>query len=93
METLDGQLFAHGEAGTNCVILPPGGDPITYNLVLSNSATNNQAEYEALITGLLIAKGARAKSNNIFCNSQLVVEQVIGEYAINEERFKLYGKG
>lgn len=57
---------AHGTAGAGCVILPPIGNPITYSLVLSFSATNNQADYEALITELLITRGTGAKSIDIF---------------------------
>lgn len=60
---------AHGIARADCVILPPSKDPITYNLVLSFSSTNNQAEYEAVITRLLIARGVEAKSMDIFCDS------------------------
>ncbi|PKI35641.1 hypothetical protein CRG98_043968 [Punica granatum] len=40
----------------SCVLIPPEGNPLKYALVLTFPTTNNEAEYEALITGLIIAK-------------------------------------
>lgn len=47
---------------------------------------NNDVEYEALIIGLIIANGVGTTSLRVRCDSQLVVNQVKGEYATKEEQ-------
>ena len=42
------------------------------------TCSNNQAEYEALIVGLEILIGLQVHAVDIFGDSQLVVNQVIG---------------
>ena len=42
--------------------------------------TNNEVEYEALVAGLDLAKAARASSVVIYCDSQVVTNQVNGNY-------------
>nr|XP_023875852.1 uncharacterized protein LOC111988293 [Quercus suber] len=52
--------------------------------------TNNEAEYEALITGLDLAKAAGAERVIIHCDSQVVVNQINGDYECKGERMKKY---
>ena len=53
----DGASNGHG-AGAGLILMPPdGGPPLRYALALTFRATNNEAEYEALLTGLRIARG------------------------------------
>ena len=52
--------------------------------------TNNEAEYEALVAGLDLAKAAGAASMVIYCNSQVVTNQVNGDYECKGERMKRY---
>ena len=47
-------------------------------------ATNNQAEYEALIAGLNLARSIQVKHISIFSDSQIVVRQTAGEYATKD---------
>ena len=42
--------------------------------------TNNEAEYEALMAGLDLAKAARATGMVVYCDSQVVTSQVNGDY-------------
>ena len=44
------------------------------------TASNNEAEYEALLAGLRMAKDMSIKTLDIYSDSQLVVNQVLGEY-------------
>ena len=53
---------------------------------------NNEAEYEALVVGLDLAKAARAKNMVVYCNSQVVTSQIIGNYEFKNERMKKYLK-
>ena len=43
-------------------------------------ASNNETEYEALITGLKLAKEMKVESLEVYSDSQLVVCQVTNEY-------------
>jgi len=56
-------------------------------------ATNNQAEYQALIFGLKKAKELKAQEVNCWLDSKLVVEQVNRRYKIkNQDLAKLFIK-
>lgn len=46
---------------------------------LDFATSNNEAEYEALIAGLQLAKAAGAKRVYAFCDSQLVINQFSGK--------------
>ena len=50
--------------------------------------TNNEAEYEALVAGLDLAKAARATSVVICYDSQVITNQVNGDYECKGERIK-----
>ncbi|XP_070055004.1 uncharacterized protein [Nicotiana tomentosiformis] len=52
--------------------------------------TNNEAEYEAMITGLKLAKILGAKVIEAKCDSLLVVNQVNGTFEVKEERMRRY---
>ena len=53
-------------------------------------AFNNEAEYEALIAGLELAKEIKVKSLDIFSDSQLVVCQINDEYQAREGKMAAY---
>ena len=55
------------EAGI--VLLSPEGDKIECMVRLDFPTTNNEAEYEALVVGLDLAKAARAASVVLYCDS------------------------
>nr|XP_009801793.1 PREDICTED: uncharacterized protein LOC104247466 [Nicotiana sylvestris] len=52
--------------------------------------TNNEAEYEAIIAGLKLALKYGARRVVLKCNSQLVVNQVVGAFQIKEQRLQKY---
>ena len=51
---------------------------------------NNEAEYEALVARLDLAKAAGATSVVLYCNFQVVTNQVNGDYECRGERMKRY---
>ena len=59
-------------------------------ICLDFPTTNNEAEYEALVAGLDLAKAARAMSVVIYCDSQVITNQVNGDYECKRERMKRY---
>nr|WP_084675107.1 ribonuclease HI family protein [Hippea jasoniae] len=50
--------------------------------------TNNVAEYKALIEGLKLALDKKIDSIEVFSDSQLVVKQIKGEYAVKDDQLK-----
>ena len=52
--------------------------------------TNNEAEYEALVAGLDLARAKGATSVVIYCDSQVITNQINGDYECKGERMKLY---
>ena len=52
--------------------------------------TKNEAEYEALVASLDLAKAAGATSVVIYCDSQVVTNKVNGDYECKGERMKRY---
>ncbi|VFQ90193.1 unnamed protein product [Cuscuta campestris] len=52
--------------------------------------SNNEAEYEALLSGLRIILNLKAEYVTIRCDSRLVVSQIKGEFDTKEEWMRLY---
>ena len=77
-----------GEVGV--VITTPDGEILKYGVQLRFSATNNEAEYEGILTGLRLGKVLGVKNLLIQSDSKLVVEQIKGEYEAKEERMQKY---
>ncbi|KAM2134575.1 hypothetical protein ACFX1R_004581 [Malus domestica] len=61
-----------------------------YVLRFKFNASNNEAEYEALIVGLRLAKHLGVKRIDIFSDSQLVVNQVINNFDANDSFMAAY---
>jgi ribonuclease HI len=66
------------------------GDIIKRAVRLQYTTTNNEAEYEAFLTGLKLAKILGATELDIRSDSQLVVGQVNGDYEAKEKRMQQY---
>jgi ribonuclease HI len=73
----DGSKRIQG-AGAGVVLISPQGDKLKYVLRMSfPQASNNEAEYEALLHGMKMAKACGATRLKIFGDSNLVVQQVM----------------
>ena len=57
---------------------------------LNFSATNNEAEYEALLVGMTMVQRMGGKSVKVFLGSRLVIGQVKGEFEAKDERMQGY---
>ena len=78
MMYFDGSVMAPG-SGAGVVLISPDGSRIRYAIRLHFSASNNDAEYEALINGLCIAIKLGATRLYIRGDSELVIDQVMKE--------------
>ena len=76
--------------GASIVLLSPKGDVIECMVCLDFPATNNESEYEALIVGLDLAKAAGAVRVVIYYDSQVITNQINGDYECKGERMKKY---
>jgi ribonuclease HI len=73
----DGSKRVQG-AGVGVVLISPQGDKLKYVLRMSfPQASNNKAEYEAMLHGMKTAKACGATRLKIFRDSNLVVQQVM----------------
>ncbi|KAL0355389.1 UNVERIFIED_CONTAM: Ribonuclease HI [Sesamum radiatum] len=68
----------------------PDGIEIEVAARLSFAATNNEAEYEALIIGLQLAHEAGERELNVCTDSQLVAMQIEGAYETRERTMAQY---
>ncbi|CAL9016033.1 unnamed protein product [Prunus brigantina] len=59
-------------------------------ITLGFPASNNEAEYEALLAGLRLAKELAIKKLAIYSDSQLITNQASGEYMAKHPRMILY---
>jgi ribonuclease HI len=69
-----------GGLGASIVFTSPNGDKLQYVLQIHFRASNNVAEYEALVHGLKLAKEIGIRRILCFGDSDLVVHQVSGEW-------------
>jgi ribonuclease HI len=68
----------------------PEGQLLKHAMWLQYPTINNEAEYEALLTGLHIAKVLGATTLRVHSDSQLVMGQVNNEYEVKEDRMAKY---
>ena len=77
-----------GPAGAGALLRDDGGTPVGEVCEYLGEATNNQAEYRALIFAIAEAKRLGATSLAIYADSELMVKQVRGEYRVKNEGLK-----
>lgn len=71
-----------GEAGFGVHVRDAEGADVARIYGYLGTATNNEAEYQALIHGLRFALEQGARAVRVFSDSQLVVRQVAGTYRV-----------
>ena len=87
--SVNGASNAQGsEAGL--ILTSPEGIDIEFALRFGFHASNNEAEYEAVITGLNLAHSLEVDQLEIYSDSQLVVRQIEDTYEAKSGRMILY---
>ncbi|XP_068503681.1 uncharacterized protein [Phaseolus vulgaris] len=89
--TVDGSSNQQG-SGVGIVLEGPNGVLIEQALRFAFKASNNQAEYEVLIAGMLLAKEMGVQSLLVKSDSQLVTGQLTGEYQAKDPQMVAYLK-
>ncbi|VFQ82147.1 unnamed protein product [Cuscuta campestris] len=85
----DGSSTAKNSGG-GVVVIAPEDFRAYYSIRFGFKASNNEAEYEALLCGLRLAGGMNATKLRVKCDSKLVVGHVSGEFEAKDERMKKY---
>ena len=88
---MDGSSAA-GFGGVGVILLSPKKDILKYGVQLQFLVTNNEAEYEAILTGLRVTKALGVRNLMLNSNSKSVVGQKTKEYEAKEDRMKRYLK-
>ncbi|KAI5321961.1 hypothetical protein L3X38_031033 [Prunus dulcis] len=86
---VDGSANQQG-CGAGLVLTTPDGQKIEYALRFDFRTSNNEAEYEALLAGLRLAKSMNAKQIRIHSDSQLIVNQVTADFAAKDASMYAY---
>ncbi|XP_034218177.1 uncharacterized protein LOC117629710 [Prunus dulcis] len=86
---VDGSANQQG-CGAGLVLTTPDGLKIEYALRFDFRTSNNEAEYEALLAGLRLAKSMNAKQIRIHSDSQLIVNQVTADFAAKDASMYAY---
>ena len=76
---VDGAANAQG-SGAGLILTSSEGIDIEYALRFGFQASNNEAEYEAVITGLNLAHSMKVDQLEVCSDSQLVVKQIENTY-------------
>ena len=77
-----------GPAGAGWVLLAPDGAVLSEGGVFIGTATNNVAEYEALLAGLRVAGAEKCARVEVRSDSELLVRQMTGAYKVKNAGLK-----
>ena len=86
---MDGSSNAKG-SGAGLILLTPEEAEIEQCLKFEFKASNNQAEYEAMIAGLTIALDLGVTNLIVNSDSQLAVSQISGDYQEKDDTMAKY---
>jgi ribonuclease HI len=79
-------------AGAGLLFVSPLGEHMRYAVRLHFPASNNMAEYEALLCGLKIAIELGVKRLDVRGDSQLVIDQVMKNASCHDDKMEAYCK-
>ncbi len=82
---IDGASRGNPGKAAYAVVLARPGEPVVEEADTIGAASNNVAEYTALVEGLALAIELGVKRLNVFSDSELLVKQMNGEYKVKSE--------
>ncbi|XP_028058066.1 uncharacterized protein LOC114261939 [Camellia sinensis] len=83
-------VVAGGKCGTGIVLTSKNAEKLYLSYKLDFHCSNNEAEYEALILGLIAAEKHSIKKIQIQGDSKLIVKQVLGQFVLKEPALATY---
>ena len=85
----DGSSCGNG-SGIGVVLISPRRANFEFSFPIEASATNNQGEYRAILKEIQLLQEVKADAVEIFGDSMLVINQLIGEYECKDDILRLY---
>ncbi|XP_070046283.1 uncharacterized protein [Nicotiana tomentosiformis] len=79
-----------GGAGAGVVFVTSQGEVLPYSFTLMQLCSNNVVEYQALILGLEMDVEMKRLKLQVFGDSQLVVNQLLGSYEVKKPELRPY---
>jgi ribonuclease HI len=77
-----------GPAAVAAVVTDPSGEELTERAETIGEATNNVAEYRALLLGIGLARELGADEAEFVADSKLIVEQVKGNWKVKQDHLR-----
>ena len=77
-------------SGIGIVLVSPQGATFEFSVSIEASATNNQAEYQAILKGIWLLQVIRADAVEVFGDSMLVINQLICTYECKDDILRIY---
>lgn len=78
------------KTGTNIILKTPDEIIIVQSLQFRFQEIDNETEYETLIAGLKLGWKLRATKIRVLSDSELVINQINGEYVIKDMKISIY---
>ncbi|XP_070009835.1 uncharacterized protein [Nicotiana sylvestris] len=78
----------HGGARAGVVFVTSKSEVLPYIFMLTQLCSNNIAEYQALILGIEMAVEMKRLQCQIFGDSQLVINQILGSYEVKKPELR-----
>jgi ribonuclease HI len=85
----DGSTCKQG-GGIGIVLISPRGASFEFAFPIEPTSTNDQAEYQAIMKGLQFLYEVKAEAVEIFGDSQLVINQLLGLYECKDDVLREY---
>ncbi|KAF7821262.1 Retrovirus-related Pol polyprotein from transposon 17.6 [Senna tora] len=89
---MDSMLLDGTICSTRIIVESPSSVTVEQAIRFGFKASNNQAEYEAVLDDLKLEQELEANQVKIYSNSQLVVNQLTGDYNTKETTIKRYAQ-
>jgi len=80
----------HEGAGAGVIFVTSREEILPYSFTLTQCCSNNVAEYQALILGLEMAVDMKQLQLQVFGDSELVINQLLGSYEVKKPELRLY---
>jgi len=81
-------IFVDGSTTKICVVIPETGDSFTRDAIEGAKVTSNEGEWWAVYFALEFSKLKGLKDLHLISDSQLIVNQIKGNYKVKEPRLK-----
>jgi ribonuclease HI len=95
IEPIPWTMFFHGSScgvgvEIGIILISPQGTSYEFSIPIEKTSTNNQAEYQAVLKGIKLLREINVEVIEIFGDSQLVINQLAGEYECKDDILRIY---